>query len=140
MYRATSVNFWIKKPIREANRVGFGFCKRRLWNARLIKKILTSEYVSRGYWDHFDNKRKPAFSLGIVEIPRVTAVHGLLFVLRHWCMLHAFWSITGLHRPKMGTFSLSHCNAAYWLQHPSCLTTNARLRCSFRRSILCMEE
>jgi hypothetical protein len=43
---------------------------------------------------------------------RKSRSHGLLFST-HWCMLHAFWSISELHPPKMGTFSGSHSNAAY---------------------------
>jgi hypothetical protein len=72
LFRATSADFWIQ-PNREASRVGFGFgsrpCKGDSGKSEW-QNILTLDYRSRGFCDHFHYKQNRAF-FGIVKISLV---------------------------------------------------------------------
>jgi hypothetical protein len=90
------------KPTREADRVGFGFrsmatleCPNGktfrpqiidLWVIGIMSTVNTKKAFSP--WSH-----------------RNIASPEIILFSPHWCILHAFWSISGLHPPKMGTFS-----------------------------------
>jgi hypothetical protein len=79
------------------------FAQGRLWNARIARK-LRPRLIDLGVIGILLTIHKKLSPLSSESSRSRKSSNGGLSFSPHWCMLYAFWSIAGLHPPKIGTF------------------------------------
>jgi hypothetical protein len=97
--------------------MAFRFCSRATLEFRNDNKQCCSQMIDLPVMGIILTRNTKGLFFGIIEHMEVQKPPSCAKMSSpHWCMLHAFWSIYGIHPPNISTFSGSHSDAAYCAQ------------------------